>query len=276
MNCSIIIKVRPSHFERKKYCSRKCKGEYQSNHSPINQHLSRKQEVPCSYCKKIILRKRCDINKYANLFCNRECNTLFKKEVVPPGPKRERITLVCQECKTPFEVIKSRKNAKFCNKICLGQANGRRAKVMLSRQVTVNCSRCNEPFNKKPSGLRTLNFCTVNCMGTYYSEKQLFSGENSGTWNGGKITYYGPNWLAQRRAARKRDNFTCQRCGIGEPEYGQELSVHHLIPFAINNDYQVANELINLLSVCEPCHRIIHSGDNHPSKFNNFSVDDIV
>ena len=28
--------------------------------------------------------------------------------------------------------------------------------------------------------------------------------------------------------ARKRDHYTCQRCGIAEIEYGQELSVHHI------------------------------------------------
>ncbi|AOV07831.1 hypothetical protein BI350_09990 [Sporosarcina ureilytica] len=274
MNCSIVIKVKPSHYERKKYCSRKCKGEFQSRDLLFNQHLSKKQEVACSYCGKMILRKNCDIKKFVNLFCNRECNTLFKREIKTPGPPKVRITLHCQECNTPFEVIRSRQNAKFCSKNCLGKANGRRAKQELTKQVMVECSYCKKKFQKKPSVVRTLNFCTVNCMGTYYSEKQLFSGENSGTWNGGKIAYYGPNWLAQRRAARERDEFTCQKCGIGESQYGRELSVHHIIPFVIINDYLVANELSNLLSVCEPCHRIIHSGDNHPSKFK--SIDDIV
>lgn len=106
-------------------------------------------------------------------------------------------------------------------------------------------------------------------MGTYYSENRLFSGENSGTWNGGKLTYYGPNWLSQRRAARKRDKYTCQRCGIKEAEYGKELSVHHIIPFVVEKNYEIANDLENLVSVCEPCHRIIHAGDNHPSKFKH-------
>lgn len=142
----------------------------------------------------------------------------------------------------------------------------------------VTCSFCKTTFNKKPSVVKTLNFCTVECMGIYYSENQLFSGENSGTWSGGKITYYGPDWLRQRREARKRDEYACKRCGIHEKEYGQELSVHHIIPFSTFTDYQEANDLANLLSVCEPCHRIIHSGDNHPSKFKHkfLSVDDIV
>jgi len=104
-------------------------------------------------------------------------------------------------------------------------------------------------------------------MYEYYSKEGLFSGENSGTWNGGKKTYYGENWLSQRRKVRKRDNYTCQKCGITEDEYGQELSVHHIIPFVYFDNYTEANKEDNLVSVCEPCHRKIHSGDNHPSKF---------
>lgn len=184
-----------------------------------------------------------------------------------PGPKRERISLICQECQNSFEVIKSRKDAKYCGRNCLGAANGRRAKEKLSKQVMVSCSYCESTFNKKPSEVKPLNFCTIECMGIYYSQNELFSGENSGTWGGGKISYYGSNWLAQRRAARKRDELTCQRCGIQEIEYGQELSVHHIIPFSTIDDFKSANELSNLVSVCEPCHRIIHSGENHPSKF---------
>lgn len=278
MNCSVIIKVKPSHYERKKYCSRKCKGEYQTKSGTLNQHLSTKQEVSCSYCKIKIYRKKCHVEKFTDLFCSRACNTLFKREIKPPGPKRERLSLICQECQKPFEVIKSRKDAKYCGRNCLGTANGRRAKEKLSKQVMVSCSCCETTFNKKPSVVKPLNFCTIECMGIYYSQNELFSGENSGTWGGGKISYYGPNWLAQRRAARKRDEHTCQRCRIKEIEYGQELSVHHIIPFSTIDDYKIANELSNLVSVCEPCHRIIHSGENHPSKFKRKlkSVDDIV
>ncbi len=98
-------------------------------------------------------------------------------------------------------------------------------------------------------------------MGKYYSESKMFSGENSGTWNGGDISYYGPNWLSQRRLARERDQFNCQSCGITEEQYGKELSVHHIIPFRnFKGDWEKANELVNLICLCEyPCHRKRHS-----------------
>lgn len=107
-------------------------------------------------------------------------------------------------------------------------------------------------------------------MGNYYTESEMFSGENSGTWAGGDINYYGPNWLSQRKKARERDNFTCQDCGITEEQYGRELSVHHIVPFRkFNGDLEKANQLANLIILCEyPCHRKRHSKKN--------LVDDIV
>jgi len=98
-------------------------------------------------------------------------------------------------------------------------------------------------------------------MGIYYSESGMFSGENSSTWAGGDIGYYGPNWYANRKKARERDNYICQDCGKKEEQYGCELSVHHIIPFRnFNGDWEKANQLTNLITLCEyPCHRIRHS-----------------
>ncbi|WP_273717076.1 HNH endonuclease [Alkalihalobacillus pseudalcaliphilus] len=80
--------------------------------------------------------------------------------------------------------------------------------------------------------------------------------------------YYGSNWLEQRRRCRDRDNYRCVDCGITENEYEKEMSVHHVIPFVYFSDYKEANKLSNLVSVCEDCHRVRHSGEGHPSKFN--------
>jgi DEAD/DEAH box helicase domain-containing protein len=72
---------------------------------------------------------------------------------------------------------------------------------------------------------------------------------------------YGPNWEAQRAAARARDGQRCRRCGAPERE-GREHDVHHLTPFRIfgyvpgrNDLYKVANRLDNLITLCSSCHR---------------------
>lgn len=72
---------------------------------------------------------------------------------------------------------------------------------------------------------------------------------------------YGPNWPAQRGAARERDGFRCQQCGANAGEDGQ-LDVHHIIPFrtfgyvpGVNVAYREANRLDNLITLCATCHR---------------------
>ncbi|MCK6625337.1 MAG: DEAD/DEAH box helicase [Anaerolineae bacterium] len=64
---------------------------------------------------------------------------------------------------------------------------------------------------------------------------------------------YGPNWAGQRRAARARDGYRCQMCGL--PERGREHDVHHKIPFRTFTSYEPANQLSNLITLCRSCHR---------------------
>jgi len=72
---------------------------------------------------------------------------------------------------------------------------------------------------------------------------------------------YGPNWEAQRTAARARDGHRCRRCGAPERE-GREHDVHHLTPFRVfgyvpgkNDFHKIANRLDNLITLCASCHR---------------------
>jgi DEAD/DEAH box helicase domain-containing protein len=72
---------------------------------------------------------------------------------------------------------------------------------------------------------------------------------------------YGPNWPAQREAARERDGYRCRTCGASERENHQH-DVHHLRPLrefgyvpGENDAYLQANALDNLLTLCSRCHR---------------------
>jgi DEAD/DEAH box helicase domain-containing protein len=64
---------------------------------------------------------------------------------------------------------------------------------------------------------------------------------------------YGPGWPRQRQAARERDNYTCQNCGLREE--GRTLEVHHKIPFRAFEHPNEANRLDNLVTLCPTCHR---------------------
>lgn len=78
---------------------------------------------------------------------------------------------------------------------------------------------------------------------------------------------YGPNWPAQRDAARARDGYRCLGCGQPELQ-GRQHDVHHKAPFrafvgdptrreglAADQAWRVANRLENLVTLCPTCHR---------------------
>lgn len=93
---------------------------------------------------------------------------------------------------------------------------------------------------------------------------------------------YGPNWEAQRNAARERDGFLCRECGAAEPPSrpspigdapmgegaggGRQHHIHHIRPFrefgytrGQNENYKLANELDNLITLCPSCHRRVET-----------------
>jgi len=74
----------------------------------------------------------------------------------------------------------------------------------------------------------------------------------AGLWNNDPNDY-GPNWAAQRNAARARDSYRCQMCGA--PEQGRQHDVHHKIPFRQFAGYRLANRLENLVTLCRACHQ---------------------
>ena len=94
------------------------------------------------------------------------------------------------------------------------------------------------------------------------------AGENSARWRGGREPYYGKNWRRQQRRARKRDGYTCQKCGKSEQDNGRALDMHHIIPFCEfdyvvgeNDNYKQANKLTNLISLCMSCHQRVERGN---------------
>ena len=68
---------------------------------------------------------------------------------------------------------------------------------------------------------------------------------------------YGPQWQMQRDLARARDGFRCQICGTQEGTTAHH--VHHKIPFRMFESAVQANQMANLITVCNSCHRKIES-----------------
>ncbi len=75
---------------------------------------------------------------------------------------------------------------------------------------------------------------------------------------------YGPNWQQQRQKVLQRDEYRCRTCGAAG---SINLHVHHIRPFreygyilGQNENYQQANKVDNLITLCPSCHRRAEAG----------------
>ncbi len=77
LNCGKEIDVKPSHFDRKKYCSRACKSDYQKKNPPqFWKDMSKKQTLLCSFCGASLYKNLLKIKNHN--FCNHECKGLYQ------------------------------------------------------------------------------------------------------------------------------------------------------------------------------------------------------
>lgn len=68
-------------------------------------------------------------------------------------------------------------------------------------------------------------------------------GDKNPRWKGG-------TWNYQRKFAKIRDDFTCQICGLKDPEI---MEVDHIKPKC---DFpEIMHSLENLITICPNCHR---------------------
>ena len=84
-------------------------------------------------------------------------------------------------------------------------------------------------------------------------------GEEVPNWKGGvtaerQAFYSTMEWKKARRAVYKRDNRTCQRCGVKK-----NLHVHHIVGFA---NKKLRSDPDNLILLCANCHHWVHSREN--------------
>lgn len=69
---------------------------------------------------------------------------------------------------------------------------------------------------------------------------------------------YGPEWDRIAADVRKRDDWTCQRCGIESGphagDHGRILDVHHIVWKSRGG----GDDMENLVTLCRPCHGVQH------------------
>ena len=89
-------------------------------------------------------------------------------------------------------------------------------------------------------------------------------------WKGGvtperQSVYSSLRWSDAVKAVWKRDNATCQVCGVHQ-NYSRDIKfhIHHIESFAV---IEKRCEVDNLVLVCPKCHRFLHSKKNTEKKF---------
>lgn len=110
------------------------------------------------------------------------------------------------------------------------------------------CAYCNQSFTRHAS-LQPAKYCSRKC----FSLSQR--GANSPVWKGGHDSFRGKTWRQQRRQAFERDGGVCQHCGKPSKR-NLKNPIHHIKPFRLfDGDYEAANQLENLITLCPKCHK---------------------
>ncbi len=289
-NCGKAILRQKSKLnsDGRNYCSRAC--------GAIGRITS--TEVPCLICGKVIIRNQSKLKSGQHTYCSYECmgkdregkatrnririesscsacgvtlsvtpSTLSRSKqhycsVACRNAQYVKIEVACTQCRKTvlrnLSQVKTRANH-FCDKICFNKWKGRDSDHYV---VTCVCKQCGSDFvtSRWFSEHGKATFCSRKCSGAWSSEHVIGSAHPQ--WNGGTLTYYGPNWKSQRRKALKRDNYRCRQCNASRNKIGNNPHVHHIIPFKKfgyipdkNDNYLQANELSNLICLCPTCHK---------------------
>ncbi len=172
-------------------------------------------------------------------FCSRPCADKGRVQIPTQFGIRP-----CKHCGTPFDVpitFKDASKQRFCSLQCYG-------KYRRKTNSPSTCKNCGQEFYVIPSQ-KARPYCSPDCYIEYKtSHYPCYTGN---------VNLYGLNWFEQREARRLLDSYQCQNCGVREKDLDIQLHVHHVIPFrafGIEN-YQKANQLGNLVSLCSDCHK---------------------
>jgi len=179
-------------------------------------------------------------------FCSHRCCA------AAVAARRQPQAKVCKTCGKEFRPAKGEvlrgSNGYYCSEGCRRWVGGPPCKPT----TTVRCLGCDQKFvlpGRHSHRATFRRFCSTQC---WYEYLRLHP-ETGGRFLGGAEPYYGPNWYEQARKARKRDRFTCQDCG--RVRLRPTLHVHHILPRRqFGGDYLTANQLDNLVTLCEACH----------------------
>jgi hypothetical protein len=225
-------------------------------------------EVDCDWCGETTEKYPSRLDR-DNLFCSQDCRAEWQSEKISGEnhPKYNRVDVECDWCGSTKKEVPSvvEKNEHFyCDNSCRSKwvSEFKTGKDHWDwERVEVSCDSCGSSLLRQSHRVDgSMQFCDRVCLSDWISENK--SGEQSPHWKGGTTDtpyYYGPEWENRREECLKRDSYSCRRCSISEDlhkdKFGRSLEIHHISPFsAFGGDYEEANKLSNLVSLCKSCH----------------------
>jgi hypothetical protein len=237
-----------------------------------NKYNVEKRIFTCGFCGIKRKEKISENKNQKNWFCSKNCKDDWesKNKKGENHPQYNRISTECSWCGGSIEakpsVFENRENM-FCGHECAGKwwsenRVGDRHPRYTGGDAEVTCQACGEIYEVRRAKVDATRFCSYECMGRVRMIEMR--GENNPNYNPDSIDETGPNWLEQRRKRIDKDNACCVACGMRMEEhiqkYSIELDVHHVFPRYLFNgpngfDYESANEISNLRTMCRACHR---------------------
>lgn len=233
--CPICGKSFTVKSYKQKYCSHECQWESQKEHTLFT----------CEYCGKQFEDQK-SRRKYEHVFCSYECMNAAKNGYVE---------LVCETCGKQFKRKKTNlKKHHYCSVEC---CHNRRPLVS-----EYTCEICGKPFTRHTRNAnqhKQGNFCSHKCHGEWISRHRR--GSVVYNYRGGSIPERGRNWHHQKKLTLERDGYRCQCCGVKVGKKRYDYGIHHIKPYReFNGNYEAANQLTNLVTLCRKCHNKIEFG----------------
>ena len=227
------------------------KRRYDGEHSPA--WKGGPVTVNCGWCGAELQMPKARVKSQEHFFCRgTDCRSKWMSVTIPlrkyDKPHYGSKEITCDDCGKTFRrqnhAIHKRN---YCSECCPPRG--------ASGDTELTCDNCDKNFlrpNHRDKGQKYI-FCSPSC------KKEFMRGDKIYNYKGGYEPYYGPNWREQRRKARERDSYTCQHCGIHQSKLDRALDVHHIVPFCEFGlaNYIQANDLQNLLSLCQSCHSTV-------------------
>jgi len=254
--CFTKFNVKPSHFLKRKCCSKKCQNLNQKNKIGLlnNNYKGGVKNQICNYCNNNFIPK----NKYSKRkFCSIKCSINSKIGI----KKKMNIKIL------EYIELKKINGLNNPNKKCLcGNKKDIKSKQCVtcfkkSIESLGKCIYCNIIFKRKYCYAK---FCSKNCHLKH--KKNLFIGNNNPNWKGGimsenKKERQSDKYKEWRVSVLKRDNYTCQDC----KKIGGILHSHHIKSFSKHKELRF--DINNGITLCFICHKKLHNNMNINKKF---------